>query len=443
MSARSDELKPRKRKGHWYFVRRVPKEFVDLETRSVVFVSTRIRIVDDPLARRAKKIIAELDEAQHRIWREKRTGGKPDAQRLFEEARQAAARLGFAYVTAAEGAATLAAGDIVRRLETLGRDQPMPSEKAVAALLGGVDPPSFMVSDLLGEFVAIHKAALNKKSPAQLKKWRIPKQTALDRFIEVIGGDKPFAALTRLDAIAWRDHWNDRVITDGIEIDTANKNIGRISVLYKACNSHRQLGLSPIFDNLRIAGALERQRLAFDPEIVRTRFFAEGMFADLNEQARRIIFLIAETGLRLSEACNLSRSTIRLDGDIPHIQVRPDGREMKTADSQRDIPLVGAALEAMNLQPDGFPRYRDKADSLSALVNQALTVRGLRPAAGQSLYSLRHTFEDRLTAVEAPEKVVASLMGHKWHRPKYGKGPTLSQKQAWLLKIAFTPPAGL
>jgi integrase len=443
VSARSDELKPRKRKGHWYFVRRVPQEFAHLETRSVVFVSTRIRIVDDPFARRAKKIIAELDQAQYRIWREKRSGGKPDAQRLYDEARQAAARLGFVYVTATEGAATLNTDEIVRRFETLGKAQGMQSEKEVAALLGGVDPPSFMVSDLLAEFAGIHGAVLNKKSPAQQKKWRNPKQTALDKFIEVIGGDKPFVSLTRLDAIAWRNHWNERVMTGGIEIDTANKNIGRISVLYKACNSHRQLGLPPIFDNLRIAGALERQRVAFDPEIVRSRFFAEGMFADLNEQARRIIFLIAETGLRLSEACNLSGTTICLDGDIPHIQVRPEGREMKTADSLRDIPLVGAALQVMKLQPCGFPRYRDNADSLSALVNQALTVRGLREGARQSLYSLRHTFEDRLTAVEAPEKVVASLMGHKWHRPKYGKGPTLEQKQKWLQKIAFKPPADL
>jgi hypothetical protein len=44
---------------------------------------------------------------------------------------------------------------------------------------------------------------------------------------------------------------------------------------------------------------------------------------------------------------------------------------------------VGVALMAMREQPDGFPRYRDKADSLSALVNQALDARKLRPEPGQ------------------------------------------------------------
>lgn len=79
--------------------------------------------------------------------------------------------------------------------------------------------------------------------------------------------------------------------------------------------------------------------------------------------------------------------------------------------------------------------------SVSALVNDVLTVRNLRPIEGQSFYSLRHTFDGRLTAVEAPEKLMASFMGHKYGRPKYGTGYSLAQKRDWLLKIAFRPPS--
>lgn len=192
--------------------------------------------------------------------------------------------------------------------------------------------------------------------------------------------------------------------------------------MFKAVDESKQLGLPKTFDNLRISGGKDKQRVAFAPDFVQSKILAEGVFADLNPEARRFIYLVAETGLRLSEACNLSCATIRLDTTVPHIQVRPEGREIKTGQSQRDIPLVGVALMAMREQPDGFPRYRDKADSLSALVNQALDARKLRPEPGQSLYSLRHTFEDRLTAVEAPEKLVASLMGHKWHPPAVRAG---------------------
>ena len=161
----------------------------------------------------------------------------------------------------------------------------------------------------------------------------------------------------------------------------------------------------------------------------------------MNEEQRRIIYLIAETGLRLSEACNLTRETIVLDADVPHVLVREDGRRMKTEQSKREIPLVGVALLAMQAQRDGFPRYRDRSAQLSGSANKTLASLEMRPSAAHSIYSLRHTFEDRLTAVEAPEKLVAALMGHKFSRPKYGSGPSLEQKHQWLQRIAFTPPS--
>lgn len=114
---------------------------------------------------------------------------------------------------------------------------------------------------------------------------------------------------------------------------------------------------------------------------------------------------------------------------------------MKTEQSERDIPLVGVALMAMQAQPDGFPRYRDKAASLSAAVNKTLAENSLLPSQKHTAYSFRHTFEDRLTKVEAPEKLTAALMGHKFHRPRYGLGPTLEHKQEWLQRIAFKPPS--
>jgi integrase len=113
---------------------------------------------------------------------------------------------------------------------------------------------------------------------------------------------------------------------------------------------------------------------------------------------------------------------------------------MKTQQSYRDIPLVGAALAAMKLQPKGFPRYRDKNAALSATLNNFLRDNGLRPDSKQSVYSLRHSFKDRLVSVEAPESLIDDLMGHKTHKPKYGKGASLELKQKWLLQIALRPP---
>ena len=134
---------------------------------------------------------------------------------------------------------------------------------------------------------------------------------------------------------------------------------------------------------------------------------------------------------------------IMLDAPVPHVRILPDGRRLKTEQSEREIPLVGAALAAMKLRPQGFPRYRDRSSSLSATVNKYLRENGLRPSKMHTVYSLRHSFKDRLIAAEAPDSLIDSLMGHKTYKPKFGEGPSLELKLKFLSQIAFKPPERL
>ena len=231
-------------------------------------------------------------------------------------------------------------------------------------------------------------------------------------------------------------------MAEGVQIATANKDIGQIATMLKEIETrHRIGGLGTLFAGLRIAGEEDKSRAAFPVAHVRDRLLSEGALAGLNAEARGVVYLMVETGLRISEAVNLTAGTIHLNAPVPYISVEPDGRRMKTRQSEREIPLVGSALLAMRAHPAGFPRYRDKAATLSATVNKHLRERGLLPTEEHSLYSLRHTFEDRLTAVEAPEKLIAALMGHKYARPRYGAGPSLEQKRQWLDAIALAPPS--
>lgn len=59
------------------------------------------------------------------------------------------------------------------------------------------------------------------------------------------------------------------------------------------------------------------------------------------------------------------------------------------------------------------------------------------PSPEHKVYSLRHTFKDRLRDIEAPEEIIDDLMGHKKSGPKYGRGHKLETKQKWLKKIAY------
>jgi integrase len=436
---RAGAIKPHKRAGIWYLVRRVPKEFSHLDTREIVRLSTEIAVADDPRAIRATQRVQSLNVELEAYWRGLRDGQSVEARRRFEAARKRALDLGFVYQSVDE----LAAGkqsDLVARIESLLDRRAVDNEVEVAALLGGEGKPQLMVSDLVKEYEAIIETELAAKSPDQLRRWRNPKKRAMDNFIEVVG-DKALADLTRNDALTFRKWWADRIADDDLKISTANKDFGHLQKMFTTIEMAHQVQFKPVFARLRFGGEDRDKRSAFDPKFIQGEILADGALDGLNSDARCIIYLIVETGIRLSEACNLLPEHIHLDAPVPYIHVTAGDRELKTPWSDRTMPLVGVALMAMQEHPEGFERYRDKGASFSAMANKFLKGHGLLPTDNHSVYSLRHSFEDRLTAVEPPEKIMAVLMGHKYNRPRYGEGPTLEQKQRWLQKIAFTPPA--
>jgi integrase len=242
-----------------------------------------------------------------------------------------------------------------------------------------------------------------------------------------------------------RDHldppWTrQRVTEDEVEVKTANKDIGQLSRTLKVMNIRRRFDLPDLFKGLRLEGQIEHARMPYETEFIQNRLLAKHALSGLNEDARLVLYVVADTGLRPSEVVNLQETAILLDAKIPYVKILPEGRRLKTEDSQREIPLVGAALAAMKLRPMGFPRYRDKGSTLSATLNKYLLQNGLRPTTDHSVYSLRHSFKDRLIAAEAPDSLIDSLMGHKTYKPKYGKGPSLELKLKYLQQIAFTAP---
>ncbi|WP_131194336.1 tyrosine-type recombinase/integrase [Lichenihabitans psoromatis] len=428
-----------RRDGWWHFARRVPEPFTGLDKRGIVKQSTKVRVADDPRGIRAGKVAGQINAELEIYWRALSDGRSAEAAVRYEAARLRSRQLGFDY-TPAEQLAERPMRELATRLQSFLSIEQKEGGSAAASLLGGVPVPQIQLSNLFAEFEKLSRAGNNDFSPDQLRKWRNPKLRAIANLIAKIG-DKPINHVTRGDTLDFQGWWQDRVLAEGIDIGTANKDIGHLNKMFRTVDQKHRLGLAAVFGQLRIEGEETGSRSAFATGFIQDQLLATGALDALNSEARRVLYLIAETGLRLSEAVNLTNDTIHLNADVPHVQVRPDNRRMKTRQSERDIPLVGVALAAMQAQPTGFPRYRDKAAGLSALVNKVLGLHQLRPTSSHSLYSLRHSFEDRLTAVEAPEKLIAALMGHKYSRPKYGSGPSLEQKREWLRRIAFTPPA--
>lgn len=431
--------------GYWYLLRRVPVEFRAVDKRAVVGISTGIRVDDDPDGREATTAVEALDVALTSYWHDLKAGKDVAAIIRYRKAQLLCQQLGFQYHPLLQVAA-LPLRELAARLELLQSARLFHRREDVIALMGGVPEArcalaELPVSEMVNEVEAISAASLAGKSPTQRRRWRNERIRAASSLMEAIGCDKPVNALTRQDVLAMRQHWRDRILRGHVQIRSANKVIGTVASMYRTISDHFQFDLPWVFGHVLIRGGEAGKRAAFSPSFIQEYLLAEGVFDRLNSEARRILYLMVETGLRPSEACNLTRSTIILDHDVPHILVRPEGRQLKTMSSRRNIPLVGVALMAMRYQPDGFPRYRDKSDTLSATLNKALISRNLRASDGtQTVYSVRHSFSDRLRNVKAPDSVVDYFMGHAGRGPKYGEGLTLENKREWLAQIAFRPP---
>lgn len=425
-----------RRAGFWHFARRVPTPFAKVDRRGVVRHSTKVRIADDPRGVRAGKIAERMNGELEAYWRGLVDGKAAEAKERYDAARVRARAMGLEYITASQ-LAERPVDEIVARVKSLIKTGNVErDEVSVTAALGGESPPGILLSELFDTFEAAMRASIADLSADQVRKWRNPKTRAIASLTAVIG-DKPLTRVTRGDALDYQTALQERVLRGEVEIATANKMIGQLNRMFRVVDRRHQLGLAPAFSEMRIEGGTTESRSAFTVAFVQDVILKPGALERLNDQARDVVYLIAETGLRIAEAVNLQAGTIRIDTDVPHVMVRPDGRRMKTEQSARDIPLVGVALAAMRRNPAGFPRYLNRAEALSALVNKFFGAHGMRPTSAHSLYSLRHTFEDRLTAIEAPEKVIAALMGHKYQRPKYGSGPSLEQKRRWLQRIAL------
>ena len=67
------------------------------------------------------------------------------------------------------------------------------------------------------------------------------------------------------------------------------------------------------------------------------------------------------------------------------------------------------------------------------------TRHSVSPACGRrrhhTVYSSRHTFKDRLIALEVPQRIQDKLMGHALHEIADGSGSTLKHRADWLARV--------
>ncbi|MGH1352131.1 MAG: DUF6538 domain-containing protein [Methyloligellaceae bacterium] len=417
--------------SYWYYRRRVPKDLTTLDSRKHIRRSTKQKDYA-----RAVSVAERIHEETEKYWNALLLGNDDNSEVNYFAAIKHAQMLKVQYQPMGN-LSKAPINEIIKRLELLESMNLAESKPARAAILGGAGEPDIKISDLFEKFEELVRTELRKKAPDQLRKWKNPKLKAIKNFINVVG-DKPVTEVSRNDVLSFRAWWADRIENENMDPGTANKDIGIMNRMYREVSDKLGLGLEQPFAGMRLQGEKHNPRVAYLPEFVQTKILKAGALDGLNNIAQAVVRIVAYTGMRPSEIVNLDKDDIHLDTAIPYVSINPTVRSLKTDHSKRDIPLISQTLEIFRELPkEYFKRYQHKSDSLSATVNKFLENAGLRPTPGHTLYSLRHTFQDLLTAIECPDRVQAELMGHKFHRPRYGSGASLEQKAGWLGKIAY------
>lgn len=436
----------KQRGGIWYYWRQVPARYANVDSRGWVAISLETR----DLAR-AERLKGSVERELEAYWVSLKRGNSDDDKERYRGAIERARLEGFDYRPAADLAQSSLEDILARleRLEELGAlraDGTSPSKAvaadrlAVEALLGGVEAPTLRLSTALAEFYKLTRDKVRAKSEDQQRRWKAPRLKAIKNLVDLVG-DKAIIEVTRSDALTLRAWWQDRVIEEGYTPNSANKDIGHLAQILDTLNDALELGMSKPFAKLRLEDNEKTARSPFSSEQLQ-HIALPATLAGMNEEAAGIVLAMIETGMRPSELCGLEADDILLNAEVPHVKIRSKPkRRLKTVYSQRDVPLVGVSLLAFQRFPSGFPAYRDRTTQLSSLVNKVMRNRGLLPSDNHSLYSIRHSFQDRLTAADMGDRMQAELMGHKFNRPEYGEGPTLKHKLEWLTRLAITDAA--
>lgn len=417
------------RQGLFYYSRRVPQPFREYDKRRFVRIALKTGC-----RKLAYRLAFAENEKVEKYWHDLVGTGQTHEQSDYEKVVKRAQTLGFGYMENSE-LAKVSLDQIYQRLIFV--EKQLFSPPLVEAVIGGKQKPVIKLSEALKRFWEYSKDKTFNKSPNQLRKWTAPRERAMRNLITCVG-NKPITDLTRDDLLKFRDWWIKRIQDENLGANGANKNFIQLKTIVESVNENMALDIDTprLFKKLLLDEENERRRLPFTTEYLRDTLLKHDHYSDLNAQAKWVLFAFAETGAGFSELLGLLPEDIYLKTEIPYISITPRNKKpLKTKYRKRTIPLVGFALDAFKACPQGFTDFYDKPDFLSGIINKHLVDRKLMPTDDHSIYSLRHSFQDRLLAVNAPDRVQADLMGHKFNRQAYGDGASLSQKDKWLEKI--------
>jgi len=297
--------------------------------------------------------------------------------------------------------------------------------------------------DLIDLYFSVNAYRFTELNYVEKNKKLNPIKNTVQKFTEFLGvKDISVSEISSKHARDFRNHLKSLVLNDEVVPNTANKHFINLRKLLNTY--YDENGINPDinpFRGMRLEGD-SGKRVPLTVEHIKAKWLNNSVFDSLSDTLRNLLWAMIDTGCGFKELCGLDPKTdIKLHDKIPHIVVRVNGfRKLKTDFRERRIPLVGLALKAFRSCPDGFPHYRGALGptNASAALNKFLNSHSLFDLDGQTVYSVRHCFKDRLRRHKVMDEMQHQLMGHQIPgiSGKYGKGYELDQLHEAMLEVA-------
>ena len=260
------------------------------------------------------------------------------------------------------------------------------------------------------------------------------------KYVIELLGDRPVDNYSSSDAASFRDY----LLKRGLTVSSVKRNFSSIRSIFNLTIQEHGLDINNPFSKTYMPELDDKQHRESIPS--KTIKYIQSLCREYDDDLRWLIALLSDTGMRLGEGVGLLKSDINLDCEIPHIKLIPHAwRSLKTRSSNRVVPLVNESLWACKriLEHNdsslfAFPRYTSitvcNSNSASAALNKWLKD---KLTDSYVVHGFRHSFRDRLRAVECPSEIIDQLGG--WRLKSvgqgYGKGYEINIMLKWIKLI--------
>jgi len=297
----------------------------------------------------------------------------------------------------------------------------------ISTIIESFQPKRMALSEIAAEYLALKQID------------QAPPLVALSTFIS-LAGDRDVSEYTRQDAKLFVHHLQMK----GNKTATIRRRINSLSAILNYAYAELDLDKRNPFTRLFIQneGADIFKRGTFTNEQLKWGY---DKALSSGSTVKLLMPLLGETGCRLAEIVGLKLEDIDLENDL--INIRPNSaRRLKNKTSERVLPLVGYAKTAMvkaTSQADDewlFSQYIKAGHCYATHASNAVNKWLKKDFDGLTAHCLRHTFRDRLRAVECPLELIDQIGGWSTLQTigsNYGKGYDIRSIEKFLYEISI------